>query len=995
MRISLAAALTCFATVGTTAAADVQASMRKQTNIPAQQLGTALRTLAREREFQLIYLSDSIETRPTSGATGDLTVEEALTTLLSGSGLAFKYVDARTVSIFSAGAAPVGSATPVLPWPATGWKGMAETAPTRCADGYSGCARPARRFALFAAMLAAAQAGAQEQGAQQSEAQAGEGVLEEVTVTALKRRENAQTVPVTITALTAAELEKQGAVDYRDWSERVPGMTMYEDASANRRGGPTAVIRGVSQAGGGQLNEVSAQATTSYTFGQLPIFSSNIGLFDLDRLEILKGPQGTLFGIASMGGTVRYIPRAPVFDKFAAHATLDVGSFQGGGISKDLSFAANLPLVSDKLALRVSGMRRESDGYIDTLLLPLTLSNPANIRVNFGGEFDPRQRSGDAIIRDSNSSKAVGARAILAYQPLDRWTMSLTAGFQRNDQRNKQAVDYNDQSQDWVQSRFTLEPQNDELTLFSLESSFGTGIGSLEYVGGYFQRDLDETIDFTPLAPGQLNGTGANASKTALDRDGPGGLPPDPIPAATPFPFQTTSRMLSNELRLQGDHKPLFAGLTFDYVVGAFHMTEKREGTFIIANPLWNENRGPNTVPILTDGGLISGSRGGGDYASTAYFADLTLNVTRRFSVSAGVRQSDSSNTTQQHSWGDVISGKAANGATVGDNLAGTGSLTTVGPASAGTVSDKSVTPRASLKYAFNDDKMVYFTAAKGQRMPSGAKNLNYFGDLTGSSGLHPSCRPLARELGIEDDALNGTTSDTVWSYDLGFKSTWLDRRLLANIAVYYLDWADLQNTFQLSAINPLCLAVIPANVGAVVVKGAELQLTVVPHDSVTLNASVGYTDAGIKDTIVGLRDSLGQQLEKGDAVSNVAPWTAALSAEYRFPLTLLGSLTDTKPTGYARFDWRFRDERLGASLGDPASLRADPVRRMFISPAYTLMNFRVGTSLGDWSTALYVNNLANKRAVYGSYRQAWFPNTQMSGISPPRTIGLSLTRRF
>lgn len=847
--------------------------------------------------------------------------------------------------------------------------------------------------AMLATLFAAAQAQAQ---APQDGARASSDVLEEVTVTALKRKENAQTVPITLNVLTAAELEKQGAVDYRDWSERVPGMTMYEDGSANRRGGPTAVIRGVSQAGGGQLNEVAAHATTSYTFGQLPIFSSNIGLFDLERIEILKGPQGTLFGLASMGGTVRYIPRTPKFNDFSGQATLDVGSYQGGGIVHNTDFAADIPLITDKLALRVSGMRRVSEGYIDTMILPLTLSNSADIRVDLGGAFDPRQRSGDAIVRDSNSSEATGARAVLAYKPIDRWTMTFTGALQTSDQRNKQSVDYNDQSRDWVQSRFTLEPQNDELKLASLESSFDAGIGSIEYVGGYFQRDLDETIDFTPLAPGQLNGTGANAARRALDRDGPGGLPADPIPAATPFPFQTTSRIVSNELRLQGDHKSLFgSSMTFDYVVGAFHMTEKREGTFIIANPLWNEKKGPNTVPILTAGGLISGSKGSGDFESTAYFADVTLNVTQKLSITAGVRHSDSSNTTEQHSWGDVISGKAANGATVGDDLSGPGSLTAIGPAAAGTISDTSLTPRSAIKYAFDEDHMMYFTAAKGQRMPSGSPNPNYFGDLTGSSGFHPSCRPIAQELGIEDDALNGTKSDTVWSYDLGFKSTWLDRRVLANVAVFYLDWSDLQSTFQLSALNPLCLAVIPANIGAVEIYGAELQLTYIPIDSVTLNASVGFTDAGIKETIVGLRDSLGQQLEKGDAVSNVAPWTAAVSAEYRTPLTMLGSLLGGNATGYARFDWRYRDERLGASLGNPASLRASPTQSMFISPAYTLMNLRMGASVGDWSGSLYVNNIANKRAVYGAYRQAWFPNTKMAGISPPRTVGLSITRRF
>src|SRR5690606_9459883 len=153
-------------------------------------------------------------------------------------------------------------------------------------------------------------------------------------------------------------------------------------------------------------------------------------------------------------------------------------------------------------------------------------------------------------------------------------------------------------------------------------------------------------------------------------------------------------------------------------------------------------------------------------------------------------------------------------------------------------------------------------------------------------------------------------------------------------------------------------------NVGAVNVHGAELQMTWLPIDSLTLNVAVGYTDAEIAETIVGLRDSLGEPLEKGDAVSNVAPWTAAVSAEYRFPLPELGFLEGSGANGYARFDWRYRDERLGQNIGDPASLRAHPTLSMFISPAYTLMNFRAGAAIGKWHPSIYINNLANKRAV-------------------------------
>lgn len=141
-------------------------------------------------------------------------------------------------------------------------------------------------------------------------------------VTAQKRGQDLQSVPLSMSVLTAADWEKKAMTGFRDWSEYVAGIKIYQGGNANRRTGPTAVIRGVAQVGTGSFNETSAMATTSYTFGQLPVFSGDPGVFDINRLEVLRGPQGTLFGLASMGGTVRFIPNQAQTDKFAAEVNL-------------------------------------------------------------------------------------------------------------------------------------------------------------------------------------------------------------------------------------------------------------------------------------------------------------------------------------------------------------------------------------------------------------------------------------------------------------------------------------------------------------------------------------------------------------------------------------------------------------------------------------------------------------------------------------------------
>lgn len=821
----------------------------------------------------------------------------------------------------------------------------------------------------------------------------GDAVLQEVVVTAQKHEQNLQDVALSLTALTGADLEKLGASGFRDWAQYVPGITMYQGTSANRRAGPTAVIRGVSQTGGGQLNEVSSLATSSYMIGQVPIFSGDPGLFDINRVEVLRGPQGTLFGIASMGGTIRFIPNEAKIDTFEASVGVGTGMIQDGGSTYEVEGMVNLPLIEDKLALRLAGIKRHNDGYIDVYKLPLDATNPNQIYVD-GNQFDTRQREGNDIYKDANSTDTSGARLALKFRPTDRFEVDAIAMWQRSHQATKQAIDYNDQSKDWVATRFALEPQRDQFFLGSLEASYDVGIGSFEYVGGYFDSDMSETIDATTLVTSFLNGTGANASVQALDRDGPGGLPGDPWPAPVQFPFESNTKIVSNELRLQGEAKPLGlhlfgAGATFDYVVGVFHMKEEREGDFNVASSTWNANRGPNTVPILAEGGIMTSQHGGGGYETRAVFADVALRLIDKLVIGVGARYSDSERDSFANSWNIP---RAANGQTGWQDFSGPPDVT-----SPGRITDRGITPRYTMKYELDDDRMLFATVAKGQRMPSSFPRADYWNrpEAPTAAVNNPECQNLARSLGVYDDAENGTSTDHVWSYDLGLKSTWLEHRLQVNTSVYYLDWANLQRNVQMSQFIPGCNILIPANVGGVEIKGAELEVIYLPTDWLTVNASVGYTDAQVAETVLGVNDSLGQQLEKGDSIENVAPWTGAVGVEARFDLATLNNLLDSDFMGFARLDWRYADERLGTNVGDAASIKADPVRSWFVSQPYDLTDLRFGVRNDAWTITAYVSNVFNERAMFESFRQAWLPNQRIVSASQPRTVGVTVKRSF
>jgi iron complex outermembrane recepter protein len=416
-------------------------------------------------------------------------------------------------------------------------------------------------------------------------------------------------------------------------------------------------------------------------------------------------------------------------------------------------------------------------------------------------------------------------------------------------------------------------------------------------------------------------------------------------------------------------------------VLGLFHATERADGHWEIANPTWNQDKGPNTFPILTDGGLVLGQTGGGDYRTKAAFADVTLNITPRFAVGGGVRYSDNSRSSILHTYGDTQSGVAANGFTVGDNLNDEGDLSQVGSAS-----NKSVTPRFTASFNIDDDRLLYFTASKGQRLPQSFPAPDFFDTST------DECINLARNLGLYDAAIKGTQSDTVWSYDLGLKSKWLDRRLLVNLSLYEVKWSALQLNVLLNQFDASCQQIIAANVGEVDVKGFELDTQYAPIDDLIFTAAVALADSGLADDVPGVTSSLGTPLRKGDEVTSAPRWTVNASAQYSFNMPFF---QDEGARGFARIDWRYTGERFDESLGNRDALRADPVRSLYVASPYTLTDIRAGLGSGKWSGSVYVSNLFDKRAMYASHQSSWYPNQQIISVSQPRTIGFDLRVRL
>jgi iron complex outermembrane recepter protein len=370
VRITLLAASLCLLVVGFAGAADAQAMARQTTRIPPQSLDSALRTLATERGFHIVYLPDVVGRRETQGANGDLTQDQALTQLLSGTGLTFRYLDKETVTVI-----PSGSGTASTPASSEG-----EKAPRSFSS----------RFRLAQVDQGApAGSGAVNPPGQQSAEQGGESRLQEIVVTAQKYRQRAFDVPISLQVVTGEELLQNGITDLSNLQYDVPGLYM------NNTGTTRAVyLRGVGNSFGtgpmvGQYIDDADITGGGFTGGSGYIGGDN-GLYDPARVEVLKGPQGTLYGDGSIGGVIRYITNEPVLDRLQMSADVAALFTQDGAPSQHIEAMLNTPLVSGTLGLRFAGMFENDGGWVDEPAANLKNINSENLAdVRIEGLWQP------------------------------------------------------------------------------------------------------------------------------------------------------------------------------------------------------------------------------------------------------------------------------------------------------------------------------------------------------------------------------------------------------------------------------------------------------------------------------------------------------------------------------------------------------------------------------------------------------------------------------
>jgi iron complex outermembrane receptor protein len=336
-----------------------------QLNIPKQPLDTALKDFAHQTGLQVARMSDAVDGSAIVGPIrGDLSAEEALKSLLGPRGLTYKLVNERTIAIVNPGAEPTSSSALSKSAEKEGAHSSGNVEDSKPGDRLQLAQTPQGSPTSTPSVDASSR---ERRGGEDSSSK--QAKLEEIVVTAEKRTERAQDVPASIAVLSASQLEDQGAVQLSDYAKQVPGLTLIGDSGAGRG---VAVLRGVSAGSGSSplvgvyLDDVPM--TPSSPNSNVTNYGGTFDpdLADIERIEVLEGPQSTLYGASAMGGVVKFVTKQPDLNDFAGSVRIDGSQVDGGGAGYGMRGSANVPIVADTIGLRASAFYRDDPGFVDS-----------------------------------------------------------------------------------------------------------------------------------------------------------------------------------------------------------------------------------------------------------------------------------------------------------------------------------------------------------------------------------------------------------------------------------------------------------------------------------------------------------------------------------------------------------------------------------------------------------------------------------------------------
>lgn len=808
------------------------------------------------------------------------------------------------------------------------------------------------------------------------------GQLEEIVVTATRHEESLSKVPISVTAMTQESLDVKGIKDFQDVVRFTPGVTI------DNTGTNAISIRGISSSGGA--------GTTGIYIDDTPIQMRAVGFspddalpktFDLDRVEVLRGPQGTLFGSGSEGGTVRYIMNQPSVSKESTYVRSELSTTRGGDPSFEAGIAHGGPLIDGVLGYRASIWYRHDGGWIDRV--------------------DPTSRA--VVDSRANRNNAAAVRLAFLWQPSE--AVSITPSVMYQNSRKHDQSTFWDAYSDAPNGRFANAsperiPTPDEYYLPALKIEVDVGKTRVISNTSYYHRKEEtgyqgsvyDLAFYQSQAP--LTGSCGNYAGDPLNGvpcswypliDGNGiHLPSGYQNYAGPNVMTNKQDSFTQELRWQSNDP----SSRLIWTVGAFFSTSKERSTEALFDPriesLWGDLVGTAPADFFgtTDYTCNDGNPNGYQLPNCAsYLNDQTVTDRQIAIFGEGTYAlSDRLKLT--------VGGRFAHQSFELNHI-GDGYLNFGRETASASHSENAFTPKVGLSFQMDPANLYYFTYAKGFRPGGGNSPLPSY--CNGDGGLN--------QTGYPNGAPSAYNSDTTQSYEIGTKNNPSSRLRIAS-SVYYIKWQNIQQSVYVS-YN--CGLQFTDNLGSAVAKGFDLQVESVLGGGFSLDAAIGYTSARYTESTAAPRPLLASS---GDAISGEGavngspasspPWTVSLGLQYNFGLG--------ERDAFVRMDWEYAAQnRWLTSLQDPATAQYNP----YVVPvnSTSFASLRAGVSLGNASLAVFVDNLFDSRTITNyqlgqsdynipvdaNNNYLWNQPTPQrnSWTFRPRTIGLSFTYRM
>jgi iron complex outermembrane receptor protein len=657
--------------------------------------------------------------------------------------------------------------------------------------------------------------------------------IEEIVVTANKL--NAQKVldiPVSIQAISGDTLQNEGASGIMSIAGDIPGLSIQDLGPGDKK----YVIRGINSTG---------DSTTGVYYGEAVIsgsnaddgggFESDIRLYDMDRVEVLRGPQGTLYGASSMSGTIRFIPKAPDLNNLGGYLTMEGSQTAQASGNYNINGAVNLPLVDGVLALRLVGWKVYDSGYINQIRVGEGVTSLVNIgtaaKPNLQNE--PVQPLG--YLKGVNDDDVGGGRAILRYQPTDQLTIDATyttqtetsGGSSRYTPAGTTAFNGGPivpvQGCDLCNTDVTQSPWSDNLKVFGTTVTYDTGAGVVTGTANQYDRRTAFSFDSTPVL-------------VSFDI---------PVPAET---FEPRDRQVtSSELRYASAFDS-----PVNFVAGVYREHEHQFLTVdVIATNGFGLPTGPfcdnNSCDALTYPGAGTTFFGRTDERSTtsyAGFGEATWKITDAWTAVAGIRyftESLEGVQVQTHPFGGFPPGP------------------TLVPLPDPNETFNKVTWKGSLSYKFSESLLGYGTVSTGFR----------------SGGLNAVSEPF-------EPIPAAYSPDSLINFEVGAKGRLFGGLFDYQADVYFIRWSNIQ----VQETTPDGAFVYQGNAGEAKVKGVEFEFTAHPIQYLSASFAGSYTDAylaqGATTGQYALNPTLGLS---GDSIPDVPKYQVSLGLNYRRPI--------------------------------------------------------------------------------------------------------------